>query len=434
MLAGDVSEMLLRDGILYGENDQGQDIAVLRASLDLSGDIELSPSISQINAFAFADCSKNLNINLSSLTELVRIETGAFCNSGLSGDIRLTSGYGVWIADNAFTGCSGITGIDIATSINYLGSEAFSHCMSLEKVSIDSFNVWMGAGIETGMFTGSNNMKTLVINSDIPPGLIYFGAGYDYRFNNDWTEEEEAENLRIVVPESARMAYLKDWRYLMCGYSGYFYGTEYLDMWSVIYSDMSDLWNEIYPTDEEVDKAVFDKLTERENQLRKMLGMDEVGEPTDVYPIHLKSNMVTLAGVPTYITGLNFNDNDTLGLPEGWYIDYLGRNAFSGARNLSNVTMGWSLNEKGDIINNLVGIYSGAFNNCSQDTDRLTITFMGANPVELIKSDSEDFDFGIDTDKLTIIVPAGSKEAYIEAWSDSIDKQVLEKIITEEGV
>lgn len=434
VLAGDVSEMLLKDGILYGENDQGQDIAVLRASVDLSGDIGLSQSISQINAFAFADCSNVLNINLSSLTELVRIETGAFCNSGLSGDIRLTSGYGVWIADNAFTGCSGITNIDIATSINYLGSEAFSHCMNLEKVSIDSFNAGMGAGIETGMFTGCNNMKTLVINSDIPPGLIYFGSGYDYRFNNDWTEEEEAENLRIVVPDEARKDYLKDWRYLMCGYSGYFYGTEYLDMWNVMYSDMSDLWNEIYPTDEEVDKAVFDKLTERENQLRKMLGMETVSEPTDVYPIHIKSNLLTLAAVPTYITKLNCNDNDALGLPEGWYIDYLGKDVFSGARNLSNVLIGCSMNEDGTISNNLVGIYSGAFNNCSQDADMLTITFMGANPVELIKSDGEDFDFGIDTDKLTIIVPQGSKEAYIEAWSDSIDKQILEKIIIEEGV
>ena len=128
-----------------------------------------------------------------------------------------------------------------------------------------------------------------------------------------------------------------------------------------------------------------------------------------------------MAGVPSDIKHLDFTTEDC-GLPSGWFFDYIGKDAFAGANGL----------EKIIIADNLVGIYSGAFSGASDNADKLTIEFRSEIPVQLIcDKNSTRFDFGIDTGKIIIIVPKGTKDTYVTEWSSYIDKEKLDGMIIE---
>ena len=309
--------------------------------------------------------------------------------------------------------------ISIEGNIYYLGDMVFNNCTSIKSVKLGYIDDWSGS-LHSGMFTGCDKLRTIELSNDNPIQLVTF-EGNVFQFNNMWTIQEEAEKLRITVPDGAAEKYMLEWRYCVCGFTGIYTGSPYIDMWNSIQSELIDWDNFILPKDSEVDDELKKRLLVSENYLRSILGMEKTDNPSRLYPFRLSEGYLTLAGVPSDIKQLDFTTEDC-GLPSGWFFDYIGKDAFAGANGL----------EKIIIADNLVGIYSGAFSGASDNADKLTIEFRSEIPVQLIcDKNSTRFDFGIDTGKIIIIVPKGTKDTYVTEWSSYIDKEKLDGMIIE---
>lgn len=406
--------------LLYALDESGEEYILLRSGSDLSGEITLPSELMYIYQYAFADAGNgsSFTINWEELDWLFSIQDGAFINSGLSGDVNISAEQGMMLYDKVFVGCTGITNISIDGSIYHLGEDVFNACTSLKSIELGYIDSWMGA-LYAGLFNGCDALETIKLNNYTAPQLVIYG-NFGFQFNYSWTKEEEAEHISLIVPEGAEESYILSWRYIMCGYIGTYYGSPYLDMWNGVQGELIDWETATLPTDEEVDAAVRERILVTENYIRKMMGYDAVEEPTAYYPMRVVDGLITLIETPSYITSIDFM-NDNLDLPYGWYIDYIGSRAFEKAHGLKNVT----------IADNLVGIYSEAFANTGGEDGKLTIEFLGDIPVQLIADDNGLFSFGIDNDNITIIVPQGTKDAYIDAWSGLIDKEQLNRMITE---
>lgn len=406
--------------LLYALDEYGEEYILLRSGSNLSGDIQLSSQMMYIYRYAFADAGTDsgFTINWEGLDWLFSIQDGAFVNSGLSGDVNIKAEQGMMLYNNAFAGCEGITNVSINGTLYHLGEDIFVSCTSLKSVKFGYIDSWMGA-LYAGLFNGCSSLETITFSDYVPAELVIYGS-FGFQFNYIWTKQEEAEHLKIIVPEGAEENYILSWRYIMCGYTGTYYGSPYLDMWYGIQGELIDWETATLPTDEEVDAVVRERLLNTENYIRKMMGFGEVSEPTGYYPMRVADGLITLIETPSYIKEIDFT-SDNLGLPYGWFVDYIGSRAFEKAQGLINVT----------IADNLVGIYSDAFVNTGGEDGKLTIEFLGETPVELIADENGTFSFGIDNDNITIVVPAGTKDAYIEAWLGLIDKEQLNRMIIE---
>lgn len=405
--------------ILYGVDANEDDYILIRSGADISGEINLSDTIMYIYDYAFADAGlkDGFTIKWDNLFWLFGIQPWAFVNSGISGSVNINGEMGLMINDYAFSGCRNITDINLGGSIYYLGEEVFGGCSSLTDVTFGYIDSWQGT-LYAGLFNECNNLKTITFNNyDCPQTVIYGSLGF--QFNYEWSKQEEAGRINIIVPDGAQENYILGLRYIMSGCTGYFNGTPYLDMWYQIQSELIDWDTFTIPEDEEVDKVLKERLLENENNIRMMLGMDSVTEPGEFYPIRVENGMVTLQSVPSDTENFDMTASD-LGMPSGWYIDYIGKNAFAQCTKLKSVV----------IADNLSGIYSGAFANASVD-GKLTIEFTGKEPVELICEEGKKFDFGLDNSNITIIVPEGSRDAYIKKWSDVLDAEQLGNMISE---
>lgn len=416
---GFVVETAGNSRILYGADNNGDEYILLRTGSDISGEISLPDAIMYIYDYAFADAGKDngFTIKWDNLTWLFGIQTGAFINSGLSGSVNISGEQGLMIHDYAFSNCERITDVNFGGSIYYLGEEVFVSCSELTEVTFGYIDPWLGA-LYAGLFNDCNNLKKITFNNYDCPGLVIYGS-LGFQFNYSWTRQEETEKLDIIVPDGAQENYILGWRYIMSGYTGVYNGTPYLDMWYQIQGELIDWDTLTIPQDEEVDKVLKERLLANENNIRSMLGMDTVTEPSEFYPIRVENGLVTLISVPSDIVSLDMTTNN-LGMPDGWYVDYIGKNAFSQCSRLESVV----------IADNLVGIYSGAFANASAD-GRITIEFTGEEPVSLICGEDGTFDFGLDNSNITIIVPEGSRDAYIQKWSEVMDASELGNMIVE---
>ncbi|MDO5339819.1 MAG: leucine-rich repeat protein [Eubacteriales bacterium] len=406
--------------LLYGADANGQEFVLIRSGSDLSGSIEIPSGIMYINKYAFADAGnkEGFTINWEGLDWLFSIQNGAFINSGLSGDVNISAEQGMLLYDMAFSGCTGITNVSIKGTIYYLGEEVFNTCTSLKNAEFGAFDSWMGV-LYAGLFNECNALESIKFNNYEPPQLVIYGS-YGFQFNYAWTKEEEAEHIKLIVPEGTEESYILSWRYIMCGYTGIYYGSPYLDMWSGIQSELIDWDTATLPTNEKVDATVRERLLVTENYIRKMMGYEQIDEPTGYYPMRVTDGLITLIETPSYIENIDFT-SDYLGLPDGWFVDYIGSRAFEKAHGLSHVT----------IADNLVGIYSEAFVNTGGKEGKLTIEFLGDVPVQLIADNNGTFSFGINNVNITIIVPQGTKDAYIDAWSGLISKEQLNQMIIE---
>lgn len=407
--------------MLYGADANGENYVLLRSGTDISGSVKLDTSTMYIYNYAFADAgvTDGFTINWEELGWVSAICQGAFYGSGINGDISIAAEQGIMIYDKAYYGCDRLLSISVDGTIYYLGEEIFINCTSLHTAKFGYIDPWFG-NIHAGMFTGCDKLSKIHL-SDITPTQLITYESVGFRFNNEWSMEEEAQKLKVIVPEDNIIDYILDWRYAVCGYTGMYSGSAYIDMWNSIQGELIDWDNFVLPEDSEVDRVLKERLLAAENYLRTILGTDIVNEPTDYYPIRLNDGYITLIGIPSDVTEIDFTVDD-IGLPLGWYIDYIGESAFAGADNLEYITF----------ADNLAGIYSDAFRGLSDKVDKLTVEFTGTVPVQLMVSGTDKlFDFGIEDDRLSLIVPYGTKEEYIKQWSEYIDKDRLERIITE---
>lgn len=144
------------DRLLCKREENKSGISIWACPRDMSGSIQISDNVDEIEHYAFKDC-----INLSSITipdSVTSINTEAFGNcTGLT-SIMIPNGvteinYNTFsgctsltsiiipqnitkINENAFEGCTALTDIIISDSVTYIGSYAFKDCTSLKSITI----------------------------------------------------------------------------------------------------------------------------------------------------------------------------------------------------------------------------------------------------------------------------------------------------------
>ena len=390
--------------MLYGLDSDGEPWLALRAGTEVDDQVQLPAPTQEIYKYAMADTkspSGSYTLNLDETSSLWAFDGGAFYNSELSGDITLDTH--IYIGDEAFFGCSGMTSVLVKGTSNYVGQDCFANSTSLRTVDLGEL-VGQDASLYRGMFTGCDALTDLTLHNETAPQLVTSG-GTPFAFNWYWSDEEEIQNLKVHIPEGAEASYIMGWRYLFAGYTGTPMSSAYLEMWNDIQVTNIDWDTWEYPADEEVDAWLKDALLEAENRVRTMIDVETVSEPTDFYPYRQsEEGELTLIGAPSYVRDIVLTP-ETLDMPGAWYLDYIGTGAFSNSPQLRSVTC----------EDSLVGIYTNAFEGLSGSG--LTLKFEGATPVQLLGGTRETpFTFGTTDDGLSIVVPEGSEKAYVQAW------------------
>lgn len=121
--------------------------------------LSLPSSITEIGAYAFADCSSLTSITLPNSLE--RIGESAFSDCRLLESIDLPEGIEC-IPDFAFADCSKITSIVIPDSATSIGKKAFMSCGDLTSVTIgsgvtliDEYAFWLCDGLQSITIPGN---------------------------------------------------------------------------------------------------------------------------------------------------------------------------------------------------------------------------------------------------------------------------------------
>lgn len=392
--------------MLYGVGADGIAWIALRSGTTVPDNIEFPAQIREIYNYALADThspSGEYTVNFRD-TEIWAVDTGAFYNADLGGDIVLNDNS--WLLDYSMAYCDHVTSITMPGENLMLSQGALNDCPNLKTAKFGKFreNMEFCAGI----FTGCEALTDITLEDETPPRpFIYSSSGVKFQFNFDWMPEEEVEKLRVHIPEGTEEAYAKAWRYAYAGYTELNDNPAYLVLWNDIYYDNIDWDTGAVPADEVVDQQVEERVLEAENLVRKVIGTQTVSEPTEYYPYHLVNNeLVMLAGAPSDTTELDLNDTTLLDLPEGWYLDGIEKGAFKKCTSLQQVV----------IPANMTEIVSGAFEGVQSDS--LTLEFEdGESPVTLTCEDGTPFSFGVDESNVYLHVPEGREDEYIVSWA-----------------
>ena len=143
---------------------------------------------------------------------------------------------------------------------------------------------------------------------------------------------------------------------------------------------------------------------EKENCIRRTLGIETVSEPTGFYPYRVDYDMITMIGAPSSTEFVYLSGPD-LDLPDGWYPDYIGTGMFRSCADLQGVI----------VPGYIAGLSTNAFNGAKNN--RFYIYFESGTPMELMGwSKEEPFRFGDDESKIQIMVAFDAENDYINAW------------------
>lgn len=279
-------------------------------------------------------------------------------------------------------------------------------------MEFNSVSFWNGAAsIPLYAFNGCNALRLLQFNSYTPPELELSMTGYDFRFNPSWTEEEELQNLHISIPKGSEGDFIKKWRYPFLGYLDMLDKSAYQYMWDDV---QMKLLNETmrYPSDEEVDAVMYDRLLTSENRMRAYFGIENATEPTEYFPYRVNegAGTITLIGSPSNLQSI-FVSGDNMGLPSGWAFDYIAEGAFSNAKAL----------EKLYLLDDLVGLNQNMM--AGVESENVTIySFMNSIPELAGFEVGTPFTFGIEDERVSFMVVDfngdGELQAqYITAWT-----------------
>ena len=387
--------------MLYGARD-GQDWLGLRAGGHTEGELALPEETIELFNKAFYGNEGPFTINWSKLPDLQYIDNYAFAGSGLEGEVDTA----VSLVGEAAFQSTNITKLVLNGYIQRLDMNSFVDCRSLTSVSITRGFEHNGS-IYAGLFSECSALEDITIaDFGNVPQLLTFSAFSAFTFNYEWTWQDTLQRVHIVsaweTGDELAPSYVKKWRYPLLGSMDVPYATGYMNLWDNTMVDLmfSGTWEDLYA---ETDAVVKQKLVDIENDIRTMPGAEtKVEEPSEFYPYRVRGNDITLIGAPSNKTTIDLN-NETLGLLDGWCLDYIGEGAFSNTKNLEYLIL-----ESG-----LAGIEQDAFRGVESDT--LTMTFMDGNPPELLNFTSgEGYSFGIDESRIKIYILAwGDEEAYL---------------------
>lgn len=399
--------------VLYAANDPAGNWMAIRSGTKVPEQVVLPETTVEIFEHALAGTasaaeSGAYTLNWEKLTKLQFVDAYAFWQSGLSGKVRFAESLPYILGQDAFAECTGITEVELSGEAANLQPAIFIGCTRLKKVTFGK--MWTDVAVYSGTFDDCTSLTDIYFTyGEVPLAFTYYSRGFGFYFNTSVSDD----GLNIHVPENLKKDYIKNWRYMFAGYAPTWTQPAYLEMWQDIRRNHEEWdWdgeNYVcrYPKDEVVDALLKQNLLAAENRLRRMLGVEEVTEPVDFYPYRVdEDGYITLLGAPSDATFVML-DAATLEIPEGRALDYVGENAFSNSKNLGGV----------DFTENFCGIYSNAFRGV--ESESLTLIFEGMTPPELLGgTEEEPFTFGIDMEKVTIVVPSGLEEVYYEAWKE----------------
>lgn len=393
--------------MLYGASD-GKDWLGLRAGRHTEGELALPEGTIELFDKAFYGTEGSFTINWDKLPDLQYIDAYVFADSGLEGEVVTAVSE---VGETAFQSTN-ITKLELNGYIQRLDMNSFVDCKSLTGVSITR-GFENNSSIYTGLFSACSALEDITIaDFGNVPQLLTFSASSAFTFNYEWTWQDTLQRVHIrsdwETGDDIAPSYVKKWRYSLLGSMDTPNATGYMNLWDNTMLDLmfNGTWEDLYA---ETDAAVKQKLVDVENDIRTMLGAEtKVEEPSEFYPYRVRGDYITLIGAPSDKTTIDL-DSETLGLLDGWCLDYIGEGAFSNTKNLEYLVM-----ESG-----LAGIEQDAFRGVESDT--LTMTFMDGNPPELLNfTPGEGYSFGIDESRIKIYILAwGDEEAYlrfIEKW------------------
>lgn len=387
---------------LYGVDNKDNPWILMRAGTDFTDDIQLPEQTKEIFNYALADTTSPTGKYKINLDNVKAIDGGAFYGSDISGDITFANN--VMLLDHAMQKCDNITSVILPGENVYLGDSVFNDCSSLESVKIEKMA--KSSAIRIGEFTGCNNLRDITLESTTAEKLGLSGDGsFPFQFNLDWTKQEEAEKLRIHIPDGSQTDYIKGWRYIYSGYVGMYDVSAYDVMRQDIYFRNLNWETWEGPSDDEIDALQKEQLLTAENRIRKMLGMQEVDVPMDLYLYHESTDgFLTLADATTQEKEINLGTVD-LEMPEGYYLDYLGTKTFRNAKNLTSLI----------VPENIIGMEDKVF--ADMESGTIKVSFESETPLKLmLNEEKEPYKFGLEEDKITIKVPKGCEEEYLRSW------------------
>lgn len=366
--------------VLCGNDDAGEPILALRSGTMVDDVLTIPDGLQEIWLSCFADTtspSGSYTIDFSDM-ENIYLHDRAFYNAAISGDLVLPKTL-------------------------YLGLDIFNGCEQLENITFTGFG--FEVAFYSGMFSGCNNLQSITFDTYDIPIFAQYGS-VKFQFNFMWDYDEEAEKLRVIVPQVLQRNYVKELRYWAAGYISSTTSPAYTRMWSDIYDNY--FWeNFIYPDDETVDNLLEEQLLAAENHVRKLLDMEQISEATDLYHFRISSDgEITLTKTMPSLTVADLNGN-SIGLLDGWSLDYIAPGAFSRSKDLYCVQLPET---------QLVGIYEGAFEGV--ESEHLTIMNETDHLPELLGfTPGTPFDFGISDDRICIV-----------CWNDDMAKTFSEWI------
>ena len=121
---------------------------------------ETKYKVSAITEDAFSGNSKLTSVNIAGSVKEIPKESFKGCNSLT----KIELGDGVEeIGESAFSGCSSLTTIDIAKSVKKIGDSVFDGCTKLESIVIPESVKELGKGL----FKDCTNLKTVEIDCDV---------------------------------------------------------------------------------------------------------------------------------------------------------------------------------------------------------------------------------------------------------------------------
>ena len=405
--------------VLYGCTDDSPWL-LLRSGGSIQGEVSLPMGTIEIFSDAMegarAADGTYFSVDWDSLFGLGYIDSCAFANSDLGADVTLP--YNLQLATGAFMGCTKMTSLDVPGWNIVLGDAVFNGCTSLQQVSFG--HLYYNISVNAGIFNSCSSLTDITFVDTTPPRMSLYGYGMPFRFNaNDWNDDASEEaHLHIHVPEGSETDYLQSWRYAFVGYIADDTTSAYQLMWRDVYNEMFDYVNWVAPSINDVNAEVDRRLLVAENHTRRLLGMPDSGEVTRKYSyVTDELGYMTL----TAARGLTYTDltPEELELPEGWFIDYIGTDAFRESPELRTVMMPETLS----------GIYMNAFRGVTFDeadddpwgwNTVLYLYYASEQPYELLGfEDGTPFSFGVPDDKIVLCDNTinGAEDAYIQAWT-----------------
>ena len=272
--SGVYSYAVIDGKFLYGCDEDGNPWLLLRA-LCLSGKAEIAKTTIEIWSNAFAGIHNAFTVDSENLDSIsIYLDSMAFYDSGIT-DVNIDRDY-INVYDSCFRECHDLKEITFRGTTD-IDENVFDNCTSLEKVF---FGTLTPGSLRTNMFYECDSLREIDLDGyysyydNGAPSLLVM-PGNPFRFNENWTTEEETQNLSIhlgewIDPESVLAA----WRYPFLGYVSAD-SSAYISLWQDTYFRMADFESFYIPDDQEVDAQVYAELLGSESRIRQLLGLEK---------------------------------------------------------------------------------------------------------------------------------------------------------------